>query len=185
MSTNQHENSATRPFEISDALYPFTSRFLTIEGLNVHYIDEGEGHPIVFCHGNPSWSLLYAPIIRKLRERYRCIAIDYPDLVKELKAAYLAPYPTPESRMGTAVFPRQIIASSDWLAALDQRLKSTLRRETHAVTVGRRRSVVSRRHSRDVGTSPQTSHDCTLTRSGAFFQQDAPDEIVQAMIAFG
>jgi haloalkane dehalogenase len=43
----------------------------------VHYIDEGTGPPILFCHGNPTWSFLYRDIITRLRDRFRCIAPDY------------------------------------------------------------------------------------------------------------
>lgn len=69
-----------RPFEISSDLYPFESHWMQIDGMNVHYLDEGpkDGPVIVLCHGNPSWSLLYVPIMRRLREKFRCIAVDYP-----------------------------------------------------------------------------------------------------------
>lgn len=48
------------------------------KGINIHYIDEGQGPAILFCHGNPTWSLLYSGIIQRLRKKFRCIAIDYP-----------------------------------------------------------------------------------------------------------
>ena len=44
----------------------------------MHYIDEGEGRPIVFCHGQPMWSFLYRNIVIGLRDRFRCVVIDYP-----------------------------------------------------------------------------------------------------------
>jgi haloalkane dehalogenase len=44
----------------------------------VHYIDEGEGDPILFLHGNPTWSFLYRGIIIRLKKKFRCIAVDYP-----------------------------------------------------------------------------------------------------------
>jgi haloalkane dehalogenase len=44
----------------------------------VHYVDEGEGRPILMCHGNPTWSFLYRNVIKPLRGRFRCIALDYP-----------------------------------------------------------------------------------------------------------
>ena len=43
----------------------------------IHYIDEGEGPPILLCHGNPTWSFLYRDIVVVLRARFRCIAPDY------------------------------------------------------------------------------------------------------------
>ncbi|WP_347158049.1 alpha/beta fold hydrolase [Pontibacter chitinilyticus] len=42
----------------------------------MHYIDEGEGMPIVMLHGTPSWSFLYRNLIKILRKHYRCIAMD-------------------------------------------------------------------------------------------------------------
>jgi len=41
-------------------------------------VDEGEGEPILFLHGNPTWSFLYRGIIIRLKKKYRCIAVDYP-----------------------------------------------------------------------------------------------------------
>ena len=58
-------------------LYPFTSRWFDSSHGRVHYIDEGTGPPILFCHGNPTWSFLYRDIITRLRDRFRCIAPDY------------------------------------------------------------------------------------------------------------
>ncbi|MGW9115117.1 haloalkane dehalogenase [Streptomyces sp. NPDC055663] len=58
-------------------LYPFESRWFDSSAGRVHYIDEGTGAPIVFCHGSPAWSFLYRHIVKGLRGRYRCIAVDH------------------------------------------------------------------------------------------------------------
>jgi haloalkane dehalogenase len=58
-------------------LYPFTSRWFDSPQGRMHYLDEGAGPPILFCHGNPTWSFLYRDIITRLRDRFRCIAPDY------------------------------------------------------------------------------------------------------------
>jgi haloalkane dehalogenase len=58
-------------------LYPFQSRWFDSSRGRIHYIDEGDGPPILFCHGNPTWSFLYRDIIVALRGRFRCIAMDY------------------------------------------------------------------------------------------------------------
>ncbi|MCJ8165796.1 alpha/beta fold hydrolase [Pontibacter sp. E15-1] len=42
----------------------------------MHYVDEGEGPPIVMVHGTPVWSFLYRNLIKILRKKYRCIAMD-------------------------------------------------------------------------------------------------------------
>lgn len=31
-----------------------------------------------WLHGNPTWSLLYRHLIGLLRDRFRCVALDYP-----------------------------------------------------------------------------------------------------------
>jgi haloalkane dehalogenase len=65
-------------FAPSPELYPFESRWLESSAGRVHYVDEGRGQPILMCHGNPTWSFPYRDVIRSLRDRFRCIAVDYP-----------------------------------------------------------------------------------------------------------
>jgi haloalkane dehalogenase len=64
-------------FEPDPALYPFESRWFDSSAGRMHYIDDGSGTPILFCHGNPTWSFLYRGIVTRLRDRFRCVAIDY------------------------------------------------------------------------------------------------------------
>jgi haloalkane dehalogenase len=64
-------------FEPDRALYPFDSRWFGSSAGLMHYIDEGSGMPILFCHGNPTWSFLYRGIVTRLRDRFRCVAVDY------------------------------------------------------------------------------------------------------------
>ncbi len=49
-----------------------------VHGLNMAYVDEGEGDLIVFLHGNPSSSYQWRNVIPHLVESRRCIA---PDLI--------------------------------------------------------------------------------------------------------
>lgn len=57
--------------------YPFQSRRLDIGGHKLHYIDEGRGEPVLFVHGNPSWSFLYRGLVSALAPSYRCVALDH------------------------------------------------------------------------------------------------------------
>ena len=57
--------------------YPFTGKRLDIDGLGYHYLDEGEGKPVVMVHGNPSWSFYYRNLVLALKDRYRCIVPDH------------------------------------------------------------------------------------------------------------
>lgn len=65
-------------FTPSPELYPFESRWFESSVGRIHYVDEGQGRPLLMCHGNPTWSFLYRHVIRTLRDRFRCVAIDYP-----------------------------------------------------------------------------------------------------------
>jgi haloalkane dehalogenase len=68
----------SRPPWIPDALYPFESHYASVDGASVHYVDEGSGPVLLLLHGNPTWSFLYRDVIKGVRDRYRCIAPDYP-----------------------------------------------------------------------------------------------------------
>ena len=57
--------------------YPFDHQFFDAGPGRMHYVDEGEGQPILFLHGNPTWSFLYRHLIAGLSGEYRCVAPDY------------------------------------------------------------------------------------------------------------
>jgi cis-3-alkyl-4-acyloxetan-2-one decarboxylase len=58
-------------------LYPFESHFVSLGPHKLHYLDEGQGHPLLFVHGNPTWSFYWRNLILGLRDRYRCLAVDH------------------------------------------------------------------------------------------------------------
>ena len=61
--------------------YPFKPNFLLINGMRMHYVDEGDkgSKTLLLLHGNPSWSYLYRNIIPFFSDKgYRVIA---PDLI--------------------------------------------------------------------------------------------------------
>ena len=72
----------TSPTKINRSLfedeYPFRSRyFMTNDGHRMHYIDEGEGEPILMVHGNPTWSFYFRNLVKELRKNFRCIVPDH------------------------------------------------------------------------------------------------------------
>lgn len=81
VSTDQKsiQKAAPRPAWLDEQLYPFQSRFVEIEGHRIHYIDEGAGPILFFVHPGVGWSLMYSDIIKDLRSRFRCVALDLPD----------------------------------------------------------------------------------------------------------
>ncbi len=56
--------------------FPFASHYKEVLGHKIHYIDEGQGDPIVFIHGVPTSSYLWRNIISPLSKHHRCIALD-------------------------------------------------------------------------------------------------------------
>ena len=46
-------------------------------GHRLHYLDEGAGEPLLFVHGNPTWSFYWRNLILGLRDSYRCVAVDH------------------------------------------------------------------------------------------------------------
>lgn len=58
-------------------MYPFESHWFRTSAGSMHYLDEGAGRPIVFVHGNPTWSFQFRNVIRHLAPTRRCIAPDH------------------------------------------------------------------------------------------------------------
>jgi cis-3-alkyl-4-acyloxetan-2-one decarboxylase len=63
--------------KIFKKLYPFSSHFIPIRGLNYHYLDEGAGEPVVMLHGNPTWSFYFRSLVKGLSSKYRCLVPDH------------------------------------------------------------------------------------------------------------
>jgi pimeloyl-ACP methyl ester carboxylesterase len=57
--------------------YPFQPHYLNLDGVQMHYVDEGRGEPVVFVHGTPTWSFDYRHLIKNLSADYRCVAPDH------------------------------------------------------------------------------------------------------------
>jgi haloalkane dehalogenase len=57
--------------------FPYEPRYTEIDGLRLARVDEGEGPPVVFLHGEPTWSFLWRKVIPPVRDSgFRCIAPD-------------------------------------------------------------------------------------------------------------
>jgi haloalkane dehalogenase len=279
-------------FEPDRELFPFESRWFDSSVGPMHYIDEGDGRPLLFFHGNPDWSFLYRKIVVGLRDRFRCVAMDYPgfglsvhpnpdsygftpaehavvcrelvehlgldDMVvmgqdwggpigmdvasrmpervaglvmgntwfwptdsrmmnvfsrvmssrplqslivkrnffvdpamkRSLRAEitdaefdhYAAVVPTPESRRGIAVFPREIRTAEPWLAELETRVTANLGDKPIVLVWGMKDPAFGRGGILERWESmfPQATV-IRLADAGHYIQEDAPDEIVGAI----
>ncbi len=63
------------PMEISSE-FPYESRFVEILGSQMHYVEKGEGDPILFLHGQPTSSYLWRNIMPHVEGQGRVIAVD-------------------------------------------------------------------------------------------------------------
>lgn len=282
-------------FTPDPSLYPFESRWFDSSVGPVHFVDEGEGRPVLLLHGNPDWSFIYRRIIAGLRDGFRCVAPDYPgfglsvhppdygytpaehatvlaelvqhldltdmvvvgqdwggpigmdiasrhpgrvgglvmgntwfwpttermprvfsrlmgspplqwlirhrnlfvspvmrrslrvDITDEEFAHYAAVVPTPASREGIAVLPRQIIDAGPWLAELETRVGRTLRDVPVVLIFGRKDPALG--SDEIIGRWREEFPAATyvdLPDAGHYIQEDAPDVIADAVrTAFG
>jgi haloalkane dehalogenase len=59
--------------------YDFEPRYADVDGLRLHYVDEGSGRPVVCFHGEPTWAYLYRKVARPVLDAgERVVAVDMP-----------------------------------------------------------------------------------------------------------
>jgi Predicted hydrolases or acyltransferases (alpha/beta hydrolase superfamily) len=59
-------------------LYPFQSNYFKLKNdLSMHYLDEGQGQPILMLHGNPTWSFYYRHLVAEFSRTNRVIVPDH------------------------------------------------------------------------------------------------------------
>lgn len=69
------------PDEVLEGLpqFPFVPRYREVDGLRLAHLQEGEGPPVIFMHGEPTWSFLWRKVIPNVRDAgFSCIAPDLP-----------------------------------------------------------------------------------------------------------
>jgi haloalkane dehalogenase len=59
--------------------FPFEPHYEEVGGLRLARVDEGAGAPVLFLHGEPTWSFLWRTVLPAVRDAgFRCIAPDLP-----------------------------------------------------------------------------------------------------------
>jgi haloalkane dehalogenase len=92
--------------------FPFAPHHTTFDGLRMAHIDEGEGEPVVFIHGEPTWSFLWRKVLVPVRDAgFRCLAPDLPGFGRSDKPIDLSWY----------TYDRHTAALSAWLEQVDVR----------------------------------------------------------------
>ena len=99
------------------AAFPYQKKRRAVLGLEMAYVDEGQGDPIVFLHGNPTSSYIWRNILPYVQGMGRIIA---PDLIGMGDSQKL-----PESGPGSYTFVEQRRYLDALLGALDVRERIT------------------------------------------------------------
>jgi pimeloyl-ACP methyl ester carboxylesterase len=77
MSVPETAATVPRPRWLPQEVWPFTVRYLQIDGQRVHYLDEGRGPVLLFVHAG-MWSFVWRDLIVDLARDFRCVALDFP-----------------------------------------------------------------------------------------------------------
>lgn len=101
--------------------YPYSSRFQSLAGGRMHYVDEGNGTPVVLLHGVPMWSYVWRDIIPYIARSHRAIA---PDMLnhgksdKNDKYTFAAHYAAFEQFVDALGLQTMTLVLHDWGASL-------------------------------------------------------------------
>jgi haloalkane dehalogenase len=81
MLPEEMTDAVRTPDEVLEGLpdFPFAPHYRDVDGLRLAHLDEGEGAPVIFMHGEPTWSFLWRHVIVPVRDAgFRCLAPDLP-----------------------------------------------------------------------------------------------------------
>ncbi len=67
-----------QPVPTTGSSFDFKSHFVNVNGYQIHYVEEGQGDPILFLHGNPTSSYTFRNVIKGIAKNTgrRVIAMD-------------------------------------------------------------------------------------------------------------
>ncbi|GMN06444.1 haloalkane dehalogenase [Croceitalea sp. MTPC5] len=72
-----YPGKATPPEENVSAEFNYESKFVSVNNNEIHYVESGQGEPILFLHGIPTWSYLWRNVIDEVDGNKRAIALDF------------------------------------------------------------------------------------------------------------
>ncbi len=115
--------------------FPFAAHYREVDGLRLAHIDEGEGAPVIFIHGEPTWSFLWRKVIVPVRDAgYRCIAPDLAGFGRSDKPTDVGWYSYDRHTALAATLLEDLdlqgatIVVHDWGGPIGLRLASSMRR---------------------------------------------------------
>jgi haloalkane dehalogenase len=119
------------PDELLEGLpdFPFDSHYRELDSLRLAHLDEGDGAPVVFVHGEPTWSFLWRHVIVPVRDAgFRCLAPDLPGFGRSDKPMDISWYSYDRHVASTASLIEQLdlhsatIVVHDWGGPIGLRL---------------------------------------------------------------
>ena len=111
--------------------YLFAPHYAEVDGLRMHYLDEGIGDPVLLLHGEPTWSFLYRRMVPALAAVARVVAPDYIGFGRSDKPvdrdwySYDAHYGSLERLVEHLDLRRLTVVVQDWGGPLGTRLATT------------------------------------------------------------
>lgn len=72
--------------------WPYAPHYVEINGARVHYVEAGEGSPILCLHGEPTWSYLYRKMIPALSKVGRVVVMDWVGFGRSDKYSEISDY---------------------------------------------------------------------------------------------
>ena len=125
--------------------YAFTAHYIEVDGLRMHYVDEGpqDADPILMLHGEPSWSYLYRHMIPICAAAgHRVIAPDLIGFGKSDKPTDVAAYSYQQHMDWMTAFITQLdlknitLVCQDWGSLIGLRLAAEQESRFKAIVVG-------------------------------------------------
>jgi haloalkane dehalogenase len=111
--------------------YVFAPHYGDVDGPRMHYVDEGDGDPVLLLHGEPTWSFLYRRMIPPLAAVARVVAPDYVGFGRSDKPverdwySYDAHYRSVERLVEQLDLRRLTVVMQDWGGPIGARLAAT------------------------------------------------------------
>jgi haloalkane dehalogenase len=107
---------------MTGATFDFEPHFVEVAGHRIHHLDEGDGDPIVFLHGNPSWTYGWRNVVPLVSPVARVIAPDMIGMGRSDKPAlpysYFLHLGYLERFLDALGLDRYVLAVHDWGSAL-------------------------------------------------------------------
>ena len=81
--------------------HPPTGRFLEVDGVRLHYIDRGDGEPLVLLHGNGTMidDMTLSGLVDLAAKRYRVIVFDRPGFGYSARPSHITWTPQAQARL--------------------------------------------------------------------------------------